>query len=399
MLHSPPTHVVQKFKDTFGAAPEMLIRAPGRVNLIGEHTDYSDGFVLPMAIDRAVWIAARRRSDRQVWLQSVHFDKPAAFSLDAIEGSDAGWAEYVKGMLWALEGAGHRLTGWEGILASDVPIGAGLSSSAALDLAVARTAIHAADLVWSPTEVAVLARKADNDFVGIGAGIMDQMIAANGKSGMAMLLDCRDLSQTHVPLPKNSRVIILDTSTRRGLVDSEYDERVQRCRDAANYFDVPALRDVTPEQFADRAGGMDPLTMQRARHVISENARTLDAAGALQRQDAAEFGRLMNASHESLRSDYGVSTHELDGIVQIARGQPGCYGARMTGAGFGGCAVALVAGEHETAFLSGVSTEYATQHDLTAQLYVCQPADGASLHSTEDHAIRMDSDVDGPTDL
>ena len=262
----PRNQAIKTFHIHYGQEPEFVIRAPGRVNLIGEHTDYSDGFVLPMAIDRAVWIAARARSDGMISLKSVDFDEPATFSPETLRRADSGWAEYVKGMIWAIQQTGRSISGWEGCLASDVPIGAGLSSSAALDLAVAKTQIAVNGEDWDPVEMAILARKADNDFVGIGAGIMDQMASACAKDGRAMLLDCRDLSQSHVPLPTDAIVIVLDTGTRRGLVDSAYDERVQRCIDASAYFGVSVLRDVSPEAFADRAGGMDPTTMHRARH-------------------------------------------------------------------------------------------------------------------------------------
>jgi galactokinase len=381
--------VEQAFGQQFQTAPSLIVRAPGRVNLIGEHTDYNDGFVLPLAIDRAVWIALRPRADRQVQVHSLDFGNCGVFSLDPPlypprnggdkGGADAGWLEYVKGVAWALEEAGHRLRGWEGVVAGDVPRGAGLSSSAALELAVARAFAAASDLPWEPAAMARLGQRAENAWVGVRCGIMDQMISAAGRAGHALLIDCRTLHTEAVPFPPGTTVVVLDTATRRGLVDSAYNERRGQCEAAAHTFGVPALRDVTRERFEAESGRLDELTGRRARHVVTENARTLQAAEAMRRGDAAELGRLMNASHESLRDDFAVSSRELDAMVQCGRAHPACLGIRMTGAGFGGCAVALVRADEAEAFTSAVAVGYQTATGIAPTLYVCVATDGAAV--------------------
>ncbi len=372
------TLVTQAFQRRFGQSPAFVVRAPGRVNLIGEHTDYNDGFVLPMAIDRAVWIALRGRTDEQVHVHSLDLDQSTTFDLAALHHTDAGWAEYVKGVAWALQGAGYGLAGWEGVMAGDVPHGAGLSSSAAVELATARAFQVVSGFPWDPPVMAKLGQKAENQWVGMNCGIMDQMISAAGEADHALLIDCRSLATTAVPLPPDTVVVILDTATRRGLVDSAYNERRAQCEAAARYFGVPALRDVSMERFEAEGGGLDDVTMRRARHVISENARTLAAAAAMQAGDAAELGRLMAASHASLRDDFEVTNDALNVMVEIAGQQTGCWGARMTGAGFGGCAVALVQAELAEAFAAKVAAGYRARAHLTPALYVTAASAGAS---------------------
>jgi galactokinase len=371
--------VVRRFMDQVGGSPAALVRAPGRVNLIGEHTDYNDGFVLPLAINRAVWIALRPRADRVVDVWSMDFDEPAGFALDDLEHSGSGWSEYLKGVAWALDQAGLHLTGWDGVIGSDVPIGAGLSSSAAIELATARAFAEVSKLPWEPEAMARLAQRAENQWVGVNCGIMDQMIAAVGQEGHAVLIDCRTLGTRAVPLPGNTVVVILDTTTRRGLVDSAYNERRRQCETAAELFGVPALRDVTPNVFESHTGTLEAVTRRRARHVVTENARTLAAADAAGRGDAATTGRLMNESHRSLRDDFEVSSLALDTMVEIAQAQPGCYGARMTGAGFGGCAVALVEHHQSARFVERVTSTYAQEMSLTPRLYVTEATAGANV--------------------
>jgi galactokinase len=378
------THVTQTFERLFGQPPAYVVRAPGRVNLIGEHTDYNDGFVLPMAIDHAVWIALRPRPDGQVHVHSLDLDQSATFDLAALRHENAGWAEYVKGVAWALQQAGYRLTGWEGVLAGDVPRGAGLSSSAAVELATARAFQAVSGFPWDPPAMALLGQKAENLWVGMNCGIMDQMISAAGEADHALLIDCRSLATTSVPLPPGTVVVILDTATRRGLVDSAYNERRAQCEAAAHYFAVPALRDVTIERFSAEAGGLDDVTMRRARHVISENARTLAAAKAMQRGDAVELGRLMDASHVSMRDDFEISGPALNTMVACAQEEPGCYGARMTGGGFAGCAVALVQADLAQAFAANVAARYEARANLTPAVYVCNASAGASVVRTAD---------------
>ncbi|MCB0256825.1 MAG: galactokinase, partial [Anaerolineae bacterium] len=336
-------------------------------------------FVLPMAIDRAVWIALRPRPDDTVRVHSLDLDRSATFLLADLRYEDAGWSEYVKGVAWALQGASYRLAGWEGVLAGDVPRGAGLSSSAAVELATARAFQVVSGFDWDPPAMARLGQKAENQWVGMNCGIMDQMISAAGEAGHALLIDCRSLETTSVALPPGTVAVILDTATRRGLVDSAYNERRTQCEAAARYFGVPALRDVTMERFEAEAGGLDDVTFRRARHVISENARTLAAADAMARGDAAKMGRLMDASHVSMRDDFEISGPALNTMVECAHEASGCYGARMTGGGFAGCAVALVATDRADAFAETVAASYEAATGLTPAIYISRATEGASV--------------------
>jgi len=371
--------VMAAFREQFHRSPALLARGPGRVNLIGEHTDYNDGFVMPMAIDRAIWIALHPRQDRTVSVHSLMYDQRERFSLDHLEKGPPGWIEYLKGVAWAMQEAGYTLQGFDGIVAGDVPFGAGLSSSAALEMASARAFAAISGIPWEPANMAMIGQRAENEWVGVQCGIMDQMISAAGQTGHALLIDCRTLETTPVPLPAGISVVILDTATRRGLLDSAYNERRAQCEAAARFFGVPALRDVSMEQFQERAGQLDDLTRRRARHVISENERTLAAVDAMLRSDPAELGRLFVASHASLRDDFEVSSSELDTMVDCALKGAGCYGARMTGAGFGGCAVALVRAETARSFASEVATCYQKTTGLSPHIYLCAPANGVEV--------------------
>jgi galactokinase len=294
------------------------------------------------------------------------------------------WAEYIKGVAWALQQNGCTLRGWEGVMAGNVPKGAGLSSSAALELATARAFQQVSGFAWDAPQMAKLSQLAENQWVGVNCGIMDQMISAAGQAGHALLIDCRSLETQSVPLPptldgSETAVVILDTTTRRGLVDSAYNERRQQCEAAAAHFGVTALRDVSIGEFLAEADNLEPLTRQRAKHVITENLRTLNAAKAMQNADAALLGQLMNESHISMRDDFEITNDELNVMVAAAQAQPSCYGARMTGGGFGGCAVALVHGEQVAGFVTAVSHQYHQQTGLTPNIYVCQPSAGASV--------------------
>ncbi|WP_375766546.1 galactokinase [Archangium gephyra] len=371
--------VEQDFRKRFGAAPATVVRAPGRVNLIGEHTDYNDGFVLPIAINREVWIALRPRDDRRVVVHSLDYGAPLSFELGQISHSGKDWAEYVKGVAWALQEAGHTLAGWEGVMSGEVPRGAGLSSSAAVELAVQRAFATVSGLPWKPSEMALLGQRVENKWIGVNSGIMDQMIVAGGRENHALLIDCRSLELQPVPLPAGAVVVVLDTGTRRGLVDSAYNERRSQCEEAARFFGVKALRDVDARTFSARQNELDPLVRRRARHVITENDRTVQAAEAMRAGDLTRLGRLMDASHDSLRDDFEVTNDALNTIVTLARAQPGCFGARMTGAGFGGCAVALVSPEQSEAFVQRINEKYQQATRNTPQCYVCQAADGASV--------------------
>ncbi len=283
----------------------------------------------------------------------------------------------MHGVAGALAEVGFQLRGWEGVLASTVPIGAGLSSSASVELAVARAFASIAGFDWDAPRIARLCQQAENSWVGVNCGIMDQLISASGVAGHAVLMDCRDFALRRVPLPPDTCVIVLDTSKRRGLVDSVYNERRRHCATAATVFGVNSLRDVQLEAVEAAGRALDPLTLRRARHVISENSRTLAAADAMAEGNALHVGELMNQSHASLRDDFEVSCWELDIMVECAQQQAGCFGARMTGAGFGGCAIALVETLNADDFASNVRMAYERATGLTPSIYVCQPSAGA----------------------
>ena len=365
------------FANRFGASPQAEVRAPGRVNLIGEHTDYNDGFVLPMAIDREVRIALQPRDDRVVRVHALDLGEAATFQLGELSRGQ-GWAEYVKGVAWVLQEEGHALRGWDGVITGNVPLGAGLSSSAALELAVARAFATSSALTWDGARMALACQQAENQWVGVSCGIMDQLISACGREGHALLIDCRTLQLEAVPLPAGHVVVVLDTMTRRSLVDSAYNERRAQCQAAARHFAVEALRDVSLGQWDAREAELAALPRQRARHVIRENARTLAAAQAMRDGNAAKLGKLMDESHASLQRDFEVSSPALDAMVACARCHPACRGARMTGAGFGGCAVALVQADAVGSFQDAVAAGYREAAGREGKAYICRPTEGAA---------------------
>jgi len=377
-------HLANAFAQRFGDPPPRVFRAPGRVNLIGEHTDYNDGFVLPMAIEHAIWVAARPRPDRQVQLHALDFAQDDAFSLDTLQRSDqAPWSNYVRGVAWALEGAGYVLGGMDAVIAGDVPIGAGLSSSAALEVATAVTLTTLSEVRLDRVRLALLCQRAENEFVGMRCGIMDQFISALGCREHALLIDCRSLEHRLVPIPAGVEVVIADTGKRRGLVDSEYNLRRAQCEEGVRLLrqllpGLRALRDVSPADLTRFADRLPPDVRRRCQHVVDENARTLKAVAALEAGDLIAFGILMDASHASLRDLYQVSCEELDAMVEVARGLEGCLGARMTGAGFGGCTVNLVRSERVEEFCRRLAEGYRRRTGLRPAVYVSRPADGAS---------------------
>jgi galactokinase len=388
----PETVALAAFRSAFDFSPRNLYRAPGRVNLIGEHTDYNDGFVLPMAIDRAVWLAAAPRSDRRVRLiaPSLSTEACSAFALDGLQpDTEQRWTNYVRGVLALLDQAGHGIRGMDLAYAGDVPIGAGLSSSAAVEVVIATAARDLFGLPLSELEIAQICQRAEHEFAGTHCGLMDQLISVAGREGHALLIDCRSFSWQAVPLPGSVGVVICDTGKRRSLSNSAYNERRAQCEEGARRLGVPSLRDLDVASFEARANALSPLLRKRCRHVVHENERTLRAAEALRRGDVALFGRLMNESHTSLRDLYEVSCDELDLMAALARSQPGCWGARMTGAGFGGCAVALVDGNAVDGFLQAVASCYERQAQRTPILYLCQAAAGAGPSQT--HSIRLDN--------
>lgn len=372
------------FAARFGEPPALVARAPGRVNLIGEHTDYNEGFVLPIAIDRATFVAARARADRIMRVYSAQFDAEDQFSLDRIERNrDQPWSNYVRGVVKGLLSRHLPLSGADLLIDSQVPLGAGLSSSAALEVAVAHALqlLNALDLPGK--ELALLAQEAERSFVGMQCGIMDQFMAALGRAGHALLLDCRDLSCRPIPIPPRARIVVCDSGVRHTLVGSEYNERRAACEQAVQLLRarlprIAALRDVSPAQLEASADLLPPVVYRRARHVVSEIERTLAAAAALERGDLARFGALMDASHASLRDDYEVSTPELDTLAEIARRLPGCYGSRLTGGGFGGSTVSLVEEGAVDRFAAELVAGYRERLGREAQALVCTPSEGAS---------------------
>jgi galactokinase len=379
-LQGLATRVTDAFAREFGGDATIVVAAPGRVNLIGEHTDYSDGFVLPAAIDRHIVIAARPRADRTVQLYAADMRESAQFDLDDLRpDTNRRWSNYERGVAWALQGAGYTLQGMDAVVAGDVPVASGLSSSAAIEVATAFTFQTLSDLDLDGVERALLCQKAENEFVGMRCGIMDQYIISLGRRDHALLIDCRSLDYELVPVPAGVSLVICDTQKRRGLVDSEYNTRRNECEAGARALGVPALRDVSVATFEARQDELAPVTRKRCRHVITENQRVLDAVDALGRDDLQRFGELMNASHVSLRDDYEVSCAELDAMVEAAWRQPGVLGARMTGAGFGGCTVNLVQDEATEAFQHNVSRAYTEATGLEPRIYVCAAEDGVRL--------------------
>jgi galactokinase len=372
------TAVVEAFERHFRGSPDLLIRSPGRVNLIGEHTDYNEGFVLPLAIERALWIAVRARNDRTVRMWSSLGDQWAEFPLAALTRG-GGWSAYVQGVANELQQAGRKLTGWEGSITSDIPTGAGLSSSAALELATARAFAEVSALPWDPVEMALISQRAENEWVGMNCGIMDQLICAAGHPDQALLIDCRSLTWTPAVVPPGAMVVVLDTSTRRELVDSAYNDRVASCEEAAAAFGVTALRDLDRETLQAGRSRLEPVVFRRARHVITENDRTLAMASALNEGNLIEAGELMQASHTSMRDDFEISSPALNAMVTAAMESPGCFGARLTGGGFGGSCVALVAADHVDTFASATLARYEAATGLHGTAIPTRPAAGTSI--------------------
>ena len=374
-------------------SPRVAV-APGRVNLIGEHTDYNEGFVLPMALDRQVAVAFARRGDDILRVHAAAFRETRELSLARLQdrpanrrdakGPRGGWFAYVDGLARALLAAGLPLRGADLLIVSDLPIGAGLSSSAALEIAVARALVAAAELAWDPMVMARIARQAENEFVGVACGIMDQLASALGAEGCAILIDCRSLETREVPLPDAAHIVVMDTGVRRSLAASAYNDRRAACERAVQMLRqleprIRALRDVDAALLERARPGMDPVTFRRAAHVVAENLRPVAMAVALAAGDLGRAGELMNESHAGLRDLYGVSGPELDLLVDLARAHPACFGARLTGAGFGGCAIALVATDAAEDLAAWVSAGYRERTGRTAPVFVCRPSAGARL--------------------
>ncbi|HEX8765836.1 MAG TPA: galactokinase [Candidatus Acidoferrum sp.] len=371
----------EKFRARFGT-PAAIYRAPGRVNLIGEHTDYNDGFVLPAAIEFYCWVAAASRSDKKLAIHSENFNETVEVSLDSISSvSKNHWANYPLGVAWALQGAGNPLRGANLLISGEVPLGAGLSSSAAIEVGVGFALLSESHSTVNRAELAQLCQKAENEFVGARCGIMDQFIACHGKASFALLLDCRSLNFQLAQLPAGIQLVICNTMVKHEIASGEYNRRRAECekgvRSLGKVFPgIRALRDVTPAQLETHRAFLDAAVYLRCRHVISENSRTQEAIRALNKGNLSAFGRLMRESHSSLRDDYEVSCKELDLMVEIASAQPGVIGARMTGGGFGGCTINLVESGSVETFKQNVAALYYAQTGLKPEIYVSPAADG-----------------------
>ncbi len=371
------------FEEVLGYKASHLIQAPGRVNLIGEHTDYNDGFVLPCAINYQTVVAASPRSDSKVKVVAVDYGNAVdEFDLtqpiEFIENKM--WANYIRGVVKYLMERGYSFNGADIAVSGNVPQGAGLSSSAALEVVIGQTFKELYSLPISQAEIALNGQQAENQFVGCNCGIMDQLISAEGKANSALLIDCRSLETKAVSMPEEMSVVIINSNKQRGLVDSEYNTRRQQCEEAAKIFGVKALRDVSIEMFNDKIEQLDPVVAKRARHVITENERTLQAADALSAGDLKRMGELMEQSHASMRDDFEITVKEIDALVDIVKdviGEQG--GVRMTGGGFGGCIVALVPPSLVDDIEKAVEERYPQQSGLTATFYVCQAKAGAGL--------------------
>ncbi|WP_118986688.1 galactokinase [Photorhabdus sp. CRCIA-P01] len=383
-------NLIKRVKDVFDLVfhymPTHIIQAPGRVNLIGEHTDYNDGFVLPCAINYQIMVAAAKREDNIIRVVSVDYDN----QLDEFDISQSitfhesnMWANYIRGVVKCLLSRGYIFNGADIVVAGNVPQGAGLSSSAALETVIGQTIKNLYHLDISQTEIALNGQQAENEFVGCHCGIMDQLISAQGKKNHALLIDCRHLTTQTVSMPKDIAVMIINSNKKRELVGSEYNIRRAQCEQAAALFEVNALRDVALDEFEKRSVELDSIVAKRARHVITENERTLLAAKALAEGNMPLIAELMAQSHQSMRDDFEITVLEIDtlvDIVQQAIGKQG--GVRMTGGGFGGCVVVLVPQTLVDVVKAAVEQHYFALTGLKETIYVCQASDGASLVET-----------------
>lgn len=372
------------FARCFGHAPRWIVAAPGRVNLLGEHTDYNDGFVLPMAIERHIVMAADLNADREVTLHSVTTGETASFSLRPPVGrGEPSWSNYVRGVIAGFQQQGKKVAGFDALIDSTLPYGGGLASSAALEVAAATLLEAACQCKLDPLDKVLLCQQAEHEFAGVPCGIMDQFTSIFGRENYALLLDCRTRLATPVRMADPSvTVLIINTNVRHKLPESEYAKRRAQCEEAARALNVPALRDASLNALTAAKSRLNPEVFRRARHVISENERTLEAARAIQHGAWSVVGKLMHASHASLRDDYQVSCPELDAAVQIAGSlgeAEGVFGCRMTGAGFGGCAVSIVRTDAVQYITRKFDEAYLQKTGSQASIFSSRPAAGARI--------------------
>jgi galactokinase len=383
-LSLPPQAVRlrEEFARHFSGTPRIF-RAPGRVNLIGEHTDYNDGFVMPAAIDSSTWIAIASRTDRKLTLRSANFPDAAEFDLDNIQPGPTGhWSDFVRGVPAILEKRGHKLGGANVLIYGEVPIGAGLSSSAAIEVASGYAFLTVFGSSVDRSQLALAAQEAEHVFGGTRCGIMDQFISANGRAGHALMLDTRSLKYELLPMPPNASVVICNTMVKHNLAEGEYNRRREECEAGVKHLakslpHIKALRDVSLAELEKHGRDLPEVIFRRCRHVITENHRVLTAASALRRNDCATFGKLMYESHRSLRDDYEVSCRELDIMVELAAKLPGIHGARMTGGGFGGSTVNLVDASQAESFRTKIAKQYESAVGKKPEIYISQASEGA----------------------
>ncbi len=388
---NPRLSAIQAFSNHFLQEPRYVARAPGRVNLLGEHVDYNDGFVLPAAIDRATYIAFSPVTFDRTTLVAADFGEEAQFTPETLsakkqpDGSPLPeWALYPAGVAWALGAAGLSTPALQAAFSSDIPRGSGLSSSASIEMAFGVAWSRLGSWLVTSMHLAQLCQKAENRYVGVNCGIMDQFASACGEPGRLMLLDCRSLEYRSLPLPENTSIVVADTTVRRKLSTAGYNERRAACEEAVRLLtrDLPgikALRDVSVESFNRFSRQLPVMVEKRARHVVEEIERTRLAIPYLEQGKTSEFGQLMNACHLSLRDLYEVSIPELDTMVEIAQSLPGCLGARLTGAGFGGCTVNLVSSDQAELFAKSLGPEYEHRTGLHPEIYICQASQGAGM--------------------
>ncbi len=371
------TTLAADFERVYGRAPDLIAEAPGRVNLIGEHTDYNGGFVLPMAIDRTVAVAAAARDDGTSRAYARDYDQHDEFPLHRVRrfAGSRGWRDYVRGVAWALLDENYELRGADLLIAGDVPQGAGLSSSAAIEMAVAGALVTVAGGEVKARELALVCQKAENLSVGVQSGIMDQFASGLGQAGHALLIDCRSLEVEPVPLPDRYAIVVVNSKVPRRLAETPYNLRREECAAAAFDLDVETLRDADLDMLEARLGKMPDVNYKRARHVITENGRVLATAVSLRLEKVETAGELMNESHRSMRDQFEMSTPEIDALVEIAMAA-GAAGARLTGGGFGGCTVNLVPNGEVEVFRANVIEKYREKTGFDAEVYVCRATEG-----------------------
>lgn len=376
--------LAKRFAERFAVQPNIF-RAPGRVNLIGEHTDYNDGFVMPSAIGFCTRVAAAVREDRKLVIASEQFAGSFEFDLDHLPEQGAGtWCDYVLGVAVMLQQSGRRLRGTNLLVDGEVPVGAGLSSSAAIEVASALALMDVNHIALPLPEIAKLCRRCENDFIGARVGIMDQFVSCLGKAGHALLLDCRSLEFEVIPIPENVRMIVCNTMVKHQHAGGEYNRRREQCEEGVRLLrkwlpEIHALRDVSGEQLMRHKGAIPETIFARCRHVVEENARVVDGAQQLRKGNVSAFGDLMRESHRSLRDLYEVSCRELDVMVEAAESLPGYYGGRMTGGGFGGCTLNLVEAAKAEEFAKLISERYQAATGISSEVYICSASDGAGI--------------------